>query len=596
MKKLLSITTAILCTMMLSGISIPVWAASTTTGKNFTFSNGSMTKEVLRNYCSRAVTCAGFCAEGLSEDPIFEEDLRMLRRIGAKYIGRAAYYSWSGNMSTAQIEQHYAAAKAKAELAHKADPEMILQAGVFEIIYKGTVNNTAIPKWVFEAFGQAPVTRNFRYEDMLFPSTHKYYTGFWGNSDSAVPNITKTETQMYFYYQICRYIDSGFEAVHLGQAELMADNISSNYQYWDTVTTLARAYAEDHARRGIILFDCHSAITSNGMKIGNRLICDIQGAGIVPNETKYENGAYKCEISDYKQNWLQWIGRSAGGQHPLGFTVDNNFTILEFDNYGGNGSPNLPTYEAFYNWGYDDVTWFAMQPEWYRNQFLLECDTKLKSIDLDSEGKQQYFLQPSCRRCLTATPSFTYTISKNENTDYVMEYLDLEKTSYTIDTKTNKLTLKVTKDYRCNKQSDACPNGFNQEDTIRQVFLGANAPEDPSLTGYIIPGKNTITTTKANAANGTTTSSKNTGTAATIANSISSSTAAAMESNSSSLQPEDSNEGSTGTVQDDVESQGEDVDNTPKKNGPLFMWILIIGGIILLAGITVGLWLWKFRK
>ena len=33
-------------------------------------------------------------------------------------------------------------------------------------------------------------------------------------------------------------------------------------------------------------------------------------------------------------------------------------------------------------------------------------------------------------------------------------------------------SLMVKGDYRSNTQSDSCPNGFNQEDTIRKIFLG----------------------------------------------------------------------------------------------------------------------------
>lgn len=93
-----------------------------------------------------------------------------------------------------------------------------------------------------------------------------------------------------------------------------------------------------------MLFDCHSAIDSPGMKVGNKLVLDLQGAGAVPNETKKADGAMQCEIRAYdgldpKGCWLSWVGRSAGGEHPLGFQIDNLFTIIELDNYGGNGKP-----------------------------------------------------------------------------------------------------------------------------------------------------------------------------------------------------------------------------------------------------------------
>jgi len=138
----------LLCLCLLGGMLTACSALKGEGGafeRNFTFSDGQMTKEVLRSYCSRAVTLAGFCVENNAADPIFEEDLRMLCRIGAKYVGRAAYYSWGGHMSWDQIQEHYRVAKERATLAHEADPEMILQAGVFEILFSGTAGATPIP-------------------------------------------------------------------------------------------------------------------------------------------------------------------------------------------------------------------------------------------------------------------------------------------------------------------------------------------------------------------------------------------------------------------------------------------------------------------
>ena len=120
---------------------------------------------------------AGFCIENLESDPIFEEDLRMLCRIGAKYIGRAAYYSWGGDFNADQIEEHYRIAKKQADAVRKRDPELILQAGIFEIAYRGTVNNTAVPAHVFEAFGQPAENRNFRFEDVIYPAGTKDHVG-----------------------------------------------------------------------------------------------------------------------------------------------------------------------------------------------------------------------------------------------------------------------------------------------------------------------------------------------------------------------------------------------------------------------------------
>jgi len=62
-------------------------------------------------------------------------------------------------------------------------------------------------------------------------------------------------------------------------------------------------------------------------------------------------------------------------------------------------------------------------------------------------------------------------------------------------------TLTVGAFYRANNPSDGCPNGFGQEDTIREIFLGKNHPEDPALTGCVVPSTTAVTkkTTKVTA-------------------------------------------------------------------------------------------------
>ncbi|MHB1452683.1 MAG: hypothetical protein ACYCYM_01840 [Saccharofermentanales bacterium] len=450
----------------------------------------TMSENVLRQYVSRAVTLSGLCSVGIEEDPIIEEDIRMLLRTGAKYIGRAAYYSWSGEMNAREIDSHYAFAKEGAAKVHKADPEIILQAGVFEIIYRGTVNSTKIPASVFEAFGLPAEDRNFRWNDMVFPAGNQFAPGFWGNQTSGVPCINKTETQMYFYYSICRYIDAGFESIHLGQVEMMMEYQTEQYEkYWDLVLQKSRVYAKTHARRGIVLFDCHVHLGSGGLKIGNRLLMDIQAAPMNPIETVKKDGAMMCGISDYRDNDAQWIGRIQGGEHPLGFTVQYNPTLIEFDNYGPLTGPGVSNGDGYGAWGYDDVTWFALQPSWYRDQFLAESDRYLKTHCLDSLGRQVYFLQLSCRRVITPAsnpPVMTYIPKDGYNVDFLFDYLSDENTGIQFNDD-NSFTLTVRKDYRSNRQSAGCPNGFGQEDMIRQIFLGKNAPENPLYNVVVYP-------------------------------------------------------------------------------------------------------------
>lgn len=96
---------------------------------------GSMDEQTLRRYTARAVTYQTLC----DCETDIEEGLRLVTHVGAKFIGRAAHFSWKGNWTREQIEAYYALAARLAARAHEADPELIIQAGVFEIIYRGTV-------------------------------------------------------------------------------------------------------------------------------------------------------------------------------------------------------------------------------------------------------------------------------------------------------------------------------------------------------------------------------------------------------------------------------------------------------------------------
>jgi len=512
MKKLLAVLLSVIMIASLLSV-IPASAErAENAGLNFTFdykNDQPMTKEVLRNYLSRAVTLQGFAIENTNEDPVFEEDLRMVQRIGAKFIGRSAFYSWAGIMSTEQIANHYEVAAEKAAAVHAADPEIILQAGIFEIAYKQIVENTAIPAYVFEAFGQPVQTRNFDWESIVFPAGTKSPDGidrgpgFWGNDESGIPDITKTETQMYFYYQITKYIDAGYESIHMGQVEMMMcfDVTTAKISCWASLLNKGREYARTHGRRGLVMFDCH--VTASGIKDGNNLIFDFFGASLKPNETVAENGALKCEVLKYGSSntsstyKYSYIGRMKGGNHPLGFSMEQSFTICEFDNFEATGSDagvaNIG--KDCGNWGMDDINLFATQPDWYRREFLVQTDNYLNTNCLDSSGNAQYFLQPQLRRIVTPEldagfdPTVAYTPGANLSTEFVYDFASKEGNFIEYVKSNGSYTFHIGNSnfYRANRNSDACPNGFSDEDTIRELFLGAGFPENDAYNTVKVP-------------------------------------------------------------------------------------------------------------
>lgn len=116
-------------------------------------------KDVLENYLSRAVTAAG-----LFESNTLKDDLRVIRDLGVKFLGRASGV-WYMTMDD---EVHFEKSRILAEKVHALDEEIILQACIFEIIVE-KINEIPIPEYVFEAFGEKPEKRNFCLEKTLFP-------------------------------------------------------------------------------------------------------------------------------------------------------------------------------------------------------------------------------------------------------------------------------------------------------------------------------------------------------------------------------------------------------------------------------------------
>ena len=202
--------------------------------RNYNF-DGTISREVLENYLSRAVTHVGLCST--SADPTtetFEDDLRMLLNIGAKFVGRTAFV-WDLPKND---NQHFREVKDAAAKVHQADPEIILQACVFEAVFPG-VNRIRIPDWVFEEFGLPVESRNFNYKAMLYRNNHR--VGQWRKVGS-VPDMSQLETRLWFYYRSRRYIDCGIEAIHFGQVMIMNDS-DPGHKHWIDLFIRVRAYA-----------------------------------------------------------------------------------------------------------------------------------------------------------------------------------------------------------------------------------------------------------------------------------------------------------------------------------------------------------------
>src|SRR6185295_10238190 len=92
--------------------------------------DGSVSEEVLRSYLSRSMTTMYL----LTSHGDFDDNLRMLTNCGVKFAGRAIYQWGREEGGAPAIPKKLEQARVKAAKIHRADPELVLQACIFEIV------------------------------------------------------------------------------------------------------------------------------------------------------------------------------------------------------------------------------------------------------------------------------------------------------------------------------------------------------------------------------------------------------------------------------------------------------------------------------
>lgn len=386
--------------------------------RDFKFSGGTISKEVLNNYLARAITQAeflgstGFYNDGAYLSP--EDDERMLLNIGAKFIGRSIY-SWG-------FETHFnharwlGNAKTKIDRMHQKDPDLVFQACIFEIV-TSKVNEVPIPDWVFAAFGKTPEIRNFRMDDMK--NAGGYGLNQWG-SGTIVPDITCEETRMFFYFMAVKYMEIGIEAIHFGQVGLMAmSDANQNYAGWKNILTKVRAAAKTKARRGTVLCDGHVP----NIAVNGNLLFDF---GSFPLRIREISG--EPQKGEIKKFYLDAIyGNTKGGITPSGWICERSPYIVEFDNYGLSNHPGQANLSDHFVWGYDEISWYYLQDTEYKNSFLKQIVNYISKLDPIG------FIQMPGSRVVT-------------------------------------LPYEPALRYRCNTKSDMCPSGHSQEASIKEIW------------------------------------------------------------------------------------------------------------------------------
>ncbi|HZE85456.1 MAG TPA: hypothetical protein VE035_14170, partial [Puia sp.] len=325
----------------------------------------TISREVLENYLSRAISMEGL----LNGRGDLDDNIRMLKTTGAKFIGRSICL-WGGE---ANLLNNFERARQQVPKVHAADPDMILEACIFEIV-TSQVEQVPIPDWAFTALGLPVEKRNFRYEDMLYVDGRR--KDQWGKG-ASVPDVSRMETRLWFYFLAASYIDLGFEAIHYGQVELMNGN-DKDLAIWAQVFSLARSYAVIHARRHMILCDAHTP--GGGFVRDGKLLLDFHAfpLRIMEVPDKPQEAILKLGFSDGLYN------TSKGGASYSGWSCEHLPYLVELDNYGVSNGPGQPGQSKGgfdWIWGYDEITWFAHQTREYRSNWLRYAQDWVQKTD-----------------------------------------------------------------------------------------------------------------------------------------------------------------------------------------------------------------------
>ncbi len=332
--------------------------------------DGSMSFEVLNRYLDRAMTFSALYWQG-----DLHEHIRMFKNLGIKYIPRVSAEWHPGSFEQEQGGK----LRDMVEKIHYADPDIIVEACIFECVTK-QVELIKIPEFVQEAFGQT-VNKNRRFdlEKMVFPDG--YGKDKWG-ADSFIPDITQSETQMFFYTRACEYIDLGYESLHLGQADLIGHS-DTNRKAWTKVIRMIQAYAKKNARRHYVMINAHTDPTKPFVGSDNVMLVDFNAYPVrmfaAEGQTDHavsENNPQKCTIGNHI--WEDIYKSGIGGKSPSGWYTDKYPYLVEFDN----GGIDLEKFnKATHAFGYDEISWYAYQPYDYRKEFMTYLYEQIESFN-----------------------------------------------------------------------------------------------------------------------------------------------------------------------------------------------------------------------
>jgi hypothetical protein len=233
----------------------------------------------------------------------------------------------------------------------------------------------------------------------------------------TMPDITKKETQMWFYFMAISQIDAGIESLNWGYYAMYASKDAPNYPILYGLVAKVRAYAKIHSRRHWVLMNA-----GGNVSVGGKLMFDFSGSNL-HGVGVTEVTAQPCKVTlNGKYN------NSGAGITPSGWSTTRLPFLVHIDNRGFSGSACTAGKGGSWLWGWDEISWFANQSETARNAFLRYANNYVNNMWPDHSGH----LEMPGIRIITPAVNGTSNYFANSRAFYSL--------------------------------------GFNQEETIRQVW------------------------------------------------------------------------------------------------------------------------------
>jgi hypothetical protein len=391
----------------------------------------------------------------------FQDMLRMIDNIRPKMVSTAItqwfvnWWDWNTHMTRCSVS----VASIKA-----IDNDIVIQGAPNEFIHRDMVANWNIPQYVLTEFNVSNHGLHFNVYDMAYTdymtnSSHNYFDyGFHGNPaepNAIVPDITRLESQMWYFYMATQFIDFGCESISFSNIKATSQSAGANLA-WQNVIQRIRNYADNRSDIRFLLVTAQvDASMTNMIKVGNDLLLDFDTAPLRPLEdltnlnTSWGGGAIVTE-----SNCSQLFNNTFGGKNPSGWECVHNPGQVFLDNFGSsfNGIGTVSSL-CWLPYHFDDISWYGVQDETYRNNWINYAYNKTKCID------PNLWFVPTVKR------NTTYPTS-NTNSGTKVYCANRANPSFFPPPVTVNTPVIGNPD-RINLQEFV---GFNQEDAIRDLF------------------------------------------------------------------------------------------------------------------------------